>query len=243
MDHIFFLSAATLAAGFLRGVTGFGFGLAAVPLFSLVVPPLHAVIVIEILQIAAAPFDIYQHHRRIDRKAVGLLCLGTLVGAPVGALLATQLPPDVMRVAIAALVFVGLFALLAKVAIPDGRGPALGTGCAAGLLAGLAAMPGPPAVAYFLGRGADKATSRASLLIYFSFAAALALLFIELGSDAISVDLLYIAAASYPALLIGTYAGSLLFKRLGDGHYRMAALGIMLISALLTGIKGLNGLL
>ncbi|RJE79843.1 sulfite exporter TauE/SafE family protein [Paracoccus sp. JM45] len=243
MENIIVLSAATLAAGFLRGVTGFGFALAAVPLYSLSVPPIEAVILAQMLQIAAAPTDIIQNHKIIDRKALRLLCIGALVFTPVGAYFATRLPPDIMRLAIAVVVLLGLAALMAKVNIRDGKGPAVTAGAFAGLLGGLAAMPGPPAVAYFLGRAGDKRTSRASLLLFFAFTAIIALLSLAIGSDVLHWGMLLVAASCYPALLIGNWAGTQLFKRLGDGHYRIAALGVLFISAVLTGVKGLSGLI
>jgi uncharacterized membrane protein YfcA len=243
MEDIFILSVATLAAGFLRGVTGFGFALAAVPLYSLSVPPIEAVILAQMLQIAAAPTDIIQNHKIIDRKALRLLCTGALVFTPIGAYFATRLPPDIMRLAIAVVVLMGLAALIAKVNIRDGKGPAITAGAVAGLLGGLAAMPGPPAVAYFLGRGGDKRTSRASLLLFFAFTAIIALVSLAIGSDVLRWEMLLISVACYPALLIGNWLGTRLFMRLGDGHYRVAALGVLFISALLTGIKGISGLI
>ncbi|MFW2587333.1 sulfite exporter TauE/SafE family protein [Sagittula sp. SSi028] len=243
MTDLTVLAAATLAAGFLRGVTGFGFALAAVPFYSLSVPPLQAVILAQMLQIAAAPTDVVANWRHLDRRALGLLCAGAIVCTPLGAYFATRLDADVMRLAIAVVVLLGLFALLAKLRIPEGRIPAIAAGGIAGLLGGLAAMPGPPAVAYFLGRGADKATSRASLLLFFAFTASIALASLALGADVLSWAMLWQAAAMYPLMLAGTWAGTLLFRRLGDGHYRSAALGVLFLSAILTGVKGLGGLL
>ncbi|WP_282602612.1 sulfite exporter TauE/SafE family protein [Paracoccus sp. PARArs4] len=243
MDDIIVLSAATLAAGFLRGVTGFGFALAAVPLYSLSVPPIQAVVMAQMLQIAAAPTDIVQNRRSVDRKALTLLCSGAVICTPVGAFFATRLPADAMRLAIAVVVLMGLVALMAKVTIRDGKGPAITAGAVAGLLGGLAAMPGPPAVAYFLGRGAGKASSRASLLLFFAFTAVIALGSLAIGSDVLRWHMVLAAVAAYPSMLIGSWLGTRLFQRLGDGHYRIAALGVLFVSAVLTGIKGVAGLI
>ncbi|WP_424930812.1 sulfite exporter TauE/SafE family protein [Amaricoccus macauensis] len=243
MEDILVLSVATLAAGFLRGVTGFGFALAAVPLYSLSVPPVYAVVMAQMLQIAAGPLDIYHNHKKVDRRALALLCGGALLFTPLGAFLATRLPADVMRLTIAIAVLLGLVALVAKVRIREGKGPAMTAGAMAGLLGGLAAMPGPPAVAYFLGRGADKTESRATLLLFFAFTSVIALISIALGSDAVTFKVFLSAVASYPALLLGTYLGTLLFQRLGDGHYRSASMGVLLVSGLMAGAKGLVGLI
>lgn len=243
MEHVVLLSAATFAAGFLRGVTGFGFALAAVPIYSLIVPPIFAVVLAQILQVAAAPVDLVQNRKILDRRALRLLILGALPAVALGALLATRLSPDLLRLVIAGLVLMGLGALMADIKLPAGRRPALMAGACAGLLAGLAAMPGPPAVAYFLGRGTDKRVSRASLLVFFAFTALVALVFVALSSDVLSWAVAGAAALAWPALMAGTWAGSKLFERLGDGSYRRAALGVLLVSALMTGAKGVQGLL
>jgi uncharacterized membrane protein YfcA len=243
MEHWIILPVATLAAGFLRGVTGFGFALAAVPLYSMVVPPQFAVIMVQILQIAVAPVDIYHNRKTIDRPALKLLFLGALIGAPLGAIFAAGLSPDVMRILIAIFVFIGLIAIAKKLTFRSGRRPAIIAGAIAGLLAGIAAMPGPAAVAYFLGTGADKATSRSSLLVFFAGTAVFVLTTVLLTSDIATLDMLYAAILSLPALLLGTYLGTLLFRRLGDGGYRMMALGVMFLTAVVTGAKGLEGLI
>jgi uncharacterized membrane protein YfcA len=243
MDHWIILPVATLAAGFLRGVTGFGFALAAVPLYSMVVPPQFAVIMVQILQIMVAPADIYHNRKVIDRHTLKLLFSGALIGAPLGALFATQLSADMMRIFIAVFVLLGVVAIAKKLTFRSGRRPAIIAGGIAGLLAGIAAMPGPAAVAYFLGTNADKATARASLLVFFAGTAVFVLTTVLLTTDIATMEMLYAATLSLPALLIGTYLGTLLFRRLGDGSYRMMALGVMLMTAVLTGIKGIEGML
>ncbi|MDB6177320.1 sulfite exporter TauE/SafE family protein [Paracoccus sp. Z330] len=243
MHDILVLSAATLAAGFLRGVTGFGFALAAVPLYSLTMAPLQAIVVAQILQIAAAPTDFLQNRRSVDRRALGRLCGGALVFAPIGAVFATRLPADALRLAIAAIVLMGLAALMARVTIRDGKAPAVTAGALAGLLGGLAAMPGPPAVAYFLGRGTEKSVSRASLLLFFAFTASIALAALALESEVVDWGIGVSALAAYPSMLFGNWMGTRLFQRLGDGHYRVAALAVLFLSAALTGAKGIAGLI
>lgn len=243
MTALLLLAMATLLAAVLRGVTGFGFALAAVPIYSLGLPPIEAVILAQMLQILAAPGDVIANRGHIDRKALGLLCAGALVLTPVGAVLALRLDPDALRLAIAVVVLLGLAVLLTSVKVPDGTLPALAAGGIAGLLAGLAAMPGPPAVAYFLGRHADRRSARASLLLFFAFTAAVALTVLTLRTDILRWQMVGTAALLYPVMLGGTWIGARLFERMGDGQYRSAALGVMALSALLAGARGLSGLL
>ncbi len=243
MGALALMMAAVFAAAFLRGLSGFGFALAAVPILSMVVPPLQAVIIVQLLQVAVAPMDLWHNHRLIDKKALGLLFTGALLVAPLGGYFATRLDPDLMRILVAVFVLLGLLAIVKNLRISPGAGPAIVAGSLSGLLAGLAAMPGPPAVAFFLGRGDDKAVSRASLLAFFAATAAVVLISMLVTSDAVELSLVKTAALSIPALLLGTSLGAAVFKRLGDGGYRKVALAILLLSALMSGVKGLQGFL
>lgn len=62
-SDLLLMALAVFAAGVLRGVTGFGFAMAAVPLMSLVISPLQAVLTAQVLQAVAVPIDL----RRLPR--------------------------------------------------------------------------------------------------------------------------------------------------------------------------------
>ncbi|NVK60323.1 MAG: sulfite exporter TauE/SafE family protein [Rhodobacteraceae bacterium] len=236
------IAAAVLAAGVLRGLTGFGFALAAVPLMSLFVPPAHAVVIAILLQCLVGLRDVVAMHGLLDRQSLGLLSAGALFGTPLGVWGLAQLSPDMLRVVLALLVGAGLLALLLRVRLSPGPGPALGAGMVSGIFAGLAAMPGPPAIAYFLGRAQPAACTRASLMVFFFVTALMALPGLY-WSGQLSAGLFVQAVIAFPAMLLGTWAGGLGFRRLGEGGYRAAALLLLAAMALLTGLRGILGLL
>ena len=237
------MSAAVCGAGVLRGLTGFGFALAAVPLLSLIVPPLEAVVMAQVLQLVMAPIDLVQNRAHVDRVALARLVLGAVVLVPLGVAVASFVSPDLLRLVIAAVVLAGLGAIISRVKIPDGRGPALAAGGLAGLFAGLAAMPGPPVIAYFLGRGSAPKVTRASSLMFFAFTASVALGTSLVLENGIQISVMLHAVLGLPALLLGTYIGTAIFHRLHDASYRNAAVAVLMISALITGVKGLAGLI
>lgn len=243
MSAALIVGVAVLAAGFLRGLTGFGFALAAVPVLSLILTPLEAVLIAQLLQLAMSPVDLLRNHAHVDRRALGLLVLGAVPGVPLGVAVATAVSPDLLRLTIALAVIAGLAAILARVRVPEGRGPALAAGGLAGLFSGLAAMPGPPVVAYFLGRGAAPKVARATNLMFFAASSAFALSLAAGLHRAVDLRLLGIAALSLPVLLVGSHLGEAAFRRLADETYRRAAIAVLAVSALVTGAKGLAGLL
>lgn len=226
----------------LRGVTGFGFAMAAVPLMSLVVSPLQAVLSAQVLQALAVPVDLRRLQSALDRVALGRLFLGMAVGTPLGVWLLSTLPDAALRLGIAGIVLAGLLALLARVRLPDRRGVAWIAGALSGLCAGMAAMPGPPAVAYFLGRNTAAAVTRASLMVFFGGTAVLALLLLAV-TQGVEAQKLGQAALAFPLMVLGTRVGEWIFDAMDAAHYRHAAMGLFFVTAMLAGARGVSGLL
>ncbi len=236
------ISAAVFLAAVLRGLTGFGFALAAVPMMSFLIPPAQAVAIAILLQCAVGLKDLIVSGGLVQRRALALMTLGALLGTPLGVWGLTRLDPDAMRLVIALLVGVGLAALLLRLKLGDSTPMALGAGVTAGLFSGLAAMPGPPAIAYFLGTRTPAAVTRASLMVYFFLTSLLTLPGL-LWAGEVRRETLLTSAIALPALFIGTWAGGLAFQRLDEGGYRTAAIALLGLTAALTAVRGLSGLL
>ena len=87
-------------ASLLRGFTGFGFGLAAVPLLSLALPPARAVPLVVLLQVVIGLSDLRAAWRVCDRRAIRDLMPGSLLGIPVGLAILAYLPANPVRLMI-----------------------------------------------------------------------------------------------------------------------------------------------
>ncbi|MAZ25820.1 MAG: hypothetical protein CL868_01925, partial [Cytophagaceae bacterium] len=92
------------------------------------------------------------------------------------------------------------------------------------------------------GRAQPAACTRASLMVFFFVTALMALPGLY-WSGQLSAGLFVQAVIAFPAMLLGTWAGGLGFRRLGEGGYRAAALLLLAAMALLTGLRGILGLL
>jgi len=237
------LAAAVFGAAILRGLTGFGFALAAVPLMSLTVEPRTAVASAILLQVFIGFRDLVQLHDSYDRTEVARLALGSVLGMPFGIAALALFDPDAGRLAIAAISLAGLGMMLRRPQRhrPPGRGAALAAGALSGLFGSLAAMPGPPAVAYFVASGAPAARARASMMIFF-FASALITLPGLAFAGAVDLRALWLSLAALPFLVLGSRVGGLLFGRLDARHYHRLALGVMAFSAGLAGMRALAGM-
>ena len=238
------LLAAIFAAGMLRGFTGFGFALAAVPLASLALPPAQVVPAMVFMQVAIGARDWVKERRLADRFSVPRLVVGCALGTPLGVAVLAFLPGPIMRLVVGGVVLLAVFATWHGPGQPRPRQTwfALVCGLASGVFNGLSAMGGPPAVLYFLAVEPDRNITRSSLMFYFPLAAALALPGNFLAG-LVHPSTLVMAAAGFPAMLAGCWIGGIAFRHVGGGSYRAVAALCLLTTAAAAIARGGAGLL
>src|SRR5262249_52078592 len=157
-----------LAAGFMRGFTGFGFAMAAVPLLALAIPPARAVPFVVLLQLLAGVWDWREARKHAHWRSLPWLIAGAAVGTPLGTASLALMSADWARMAIAGAVLLAVLLLARGLKLPDvpSRLILTATGLLAGVLNGVAAMPGPPVIVLYLSGAFAVEVGRASLLIF-----------------------------------------------------------------------------
>lgn len=212
----------------LRGYTGFGFALAAVPALALVIAPVTVVPLVLCLEVVASLQLLPGLWRSVHFSSVSLLALGSLLGIPFGIYGLTALSPDVMRIVIALVVLASIGAMAAgfRLKRQPGRGATLAVGAFSGLLNGGVAMSGPPVVLFYLGSETALHVGRASLVFYFSLSDSMAVAVAAL-SGLVSWTTLALAAASLPGLFAGQAIGARLFRSSLQRHYRTVAISVL----------------
>ena len=231
---------AVLGAAILRGFSGFGFALAAVPLASMIVAPTKAVAIAVLLQAAVGLRDVAKGRSVLDWPGLKRLTLGALIGTPIGLFGLVYLDAALIRLAIAAIVVVGVLLLLPRTHpdAPVRLGLAAPTGLLAGLFGGLAAMPGPPVVAYYLSGSTPSKVMRATMMVFFFFTSLLALPGLALGG-LLDGQTLLLSVLAIPLMLGGTALGGALFARAPNAAYKPVALIVLIVMALSSGLRGL----
>ena len=215
-------------AGLLRGYTGFGFSIAAVPLLSLVMPPAAAVPVVVVLQSLVGLNGLGEAVRLVDRPSIGLMAVGAAVGTPLGVLLLSRLDPDLVRLLIAALVGLAVVVLGCgfRFRVAPSGPKLLLVGLASGLSNGVAGMPGPPVIAFYLASPFASPVARASMIVFFLLTAILAAVSL-VPSGLMTGQVLLPAVLGLPLVLAGSWLGGQLFRR-GDGaRFRPVALAVL----------------
>ncbi len=227
----------TFGAAAIRGLTGFGMAIILVPLLGLVIRPDQAVVLAILLQFLIGPVGIKTIIADSDRSSSLMIAGFAVLATPFGLWLLAHTAPDLARLLISGIA-IGAFIL---VVMPKGEGLApgravtAGTGLAAGILTGFAAMPGPPVVPYYLRGAFTPVTARASMmLIFFATATAGTIASTLLGLT--TVPLMLIAAALFVPMLIGNHLGQMAFGRVSPTIWRS-------LVALLLGVAGIAAII
>lgn len=214
---------AAIAAGFVRGLAGFGLSVVLVPVLQLAIAPSAAVLIGNISLFLIGLTDIGRIRREADRRSALPIALLALVCMPLGLWALVSLDPDWARVLIA-LVSLGAFVLvvvpLGKIAMP--RKPAMAiSGFFTGFFGGFAGMPGPGMAPFYLRGRLEPRVARASMMAIFLLVTPIsAAVFIWRGIG--GWEEVELAALLFPAVLIGDWFGHRAFGRVSKMQWQIA---------------------
>jgi uncharacterized membrane protein YfcA len=198
-----------LAAYFIRGITGFGSGLIAVPLLAHFLPLQTVVPLVLILDFSASLVLSRYTRAQVRWDEIGPLLPTSLIGILAGVTLLVNLPREPLLTGLA--VFVLFFALRYLFNIHGERRIsrlwALPAGFAGGLISALFGTGGPPYVIYLSHRTTDRSALRASFSGLFMLDGALRIVAF-LATGLLASGLLTSIALSIPVMAAGLYFGN-----------------------------------
>ena len=225
--------AIVFAAAVLRGLTGFGFALAAVPMLGILLPPAKAVPVAMCIVAAGGVFGAQRAMTACHWPSIMRIAVAAAIGTPAGAFLLKHVSAETARIAIAFFTTAAVFGVARASGARAPFGPVRATayGLVAGLFNGLASMPGPPVVAYFMSTSLSREAIRASMLLVFQITV-FAGLASTLALGLVTRDTILLAAISLPGFWIGNWAGARLFALGSDQTYRRIALACLIAMAI-----------
>jgi uncharacterized membrane protein YfcA len=229
------LLGAALAGGLARGFSGFGAALIFVPLASVALGPQGAAPLMLVMEAMAIAMLTPGAWPLADRREVGWLSLGALVGTPLGAAVLVWTDPLLLRWGVA-LVILGLLGLVMSGWRFRGE-PAppltVGVGLAGGVLGGIAMVSGPPVVAYLLGRETTARQVRASFALYLAAGGVIAgIAYAAAGLLTPALAAPFLVAA--PVYALGIWGGSHMFGLASERSFRRACYWMIAASALLS---------
>jgi len=228
------LLAIIFIAYLIRGITGFGSGLIAVPLLAHFQPLTFVVPFVMTLDLSAALLLGGYDKRKIRWQEIRPVIPATLVGVVLGVTLLVNLPREPLLTALA--IFVIIFGIRNLLNL-HGNSPistlwAYPTGFAGGLIGALFNTGGPPYVIYFSHRIHDKSAFRATLSGIFLLDSGMRLLMFLLAGLFWQTHLLSALLVAAPVMALGLYLGHRVHVGISQAHL------LMLVGALLIGSGG-----
>ena len=205
--ELLFCALTLLAAYFVRGITGFGSALVAVPLLSLLLPVTVVVPVVILLDYLSSLSHGVHHRKQVLWREIFPLTPFTLMGIVTALYLMKTVEPGALTLALG--IFVMLYALYSLLQIKPQQGSrlwAVPLGFLAGLVGTTFGTGGPFVVIYLPLRQLDKLTFRGTSAVIFLIDGGMRLVGYTL-SGFFNQDLLLWTLLSIPLAVVGMWGG------------------------------------
>lgn len=228
------LGAAPLAAaaGFMRGVTGFGGAMVFTAPMALLAGPRQAVAVALMLEAFAALPMLPAALREARARTIVPISVAACVTVPLGGYLLVALEPELLRRGIAATVLVLAAMMLRgfRYSGPPRLPTSVGLGAVSGALASATSVGAPPVILYLLSGPDPVAVTRANLTLFIMVTAAAALGVLAYR-DVLGAAAVMLALTLAPFFLAGIWLGSRVFPRVDERRFRRYTLLFLIVMA------------
>ena len=236
MTVYLFLFLIFLVAGFTQGVTGFGFGLLAIPLLSLFIDIKTAVPLCSLLGTLITAFLSLRLRKHIDRRKILPLLFGCIPGVAAGTLVLKKTPAELLGVLMGVMLIAYVLYRLTGKQQPRGIHPqwAYAAGFFTGAISSAFSAGGPPTIIYATLRGWNKDEIKATLSGFF-LAGGLTVITAHALTGLTTGLVLHYFLVSAPVVIVGVFSGSLLYDTIDTSsylklpHYLLLAMGILMI--------------
>jgi hypothetical protein len=231
------LGVALIAAGAatVQLIAGFGFALAAVPLFSVVIDPHDAVIVSLGIAMFTSGAQAWMGRAATDRPVAGSMLAGAAVGLPVGWAVFTSADDRVLGIVIGVAVLTSVVVIARGLDLRHaGRGLDLGAGALSGALTMSSSVNGPPLVFTLQARQFGPVRFRSTITTVFAVLDFVGIIIFALSGE-IGGDELTAIAVALPGVAVGAAAGIGLRRYLSPARFR----GVVLVLLVIAGVTAI----
>lgn len=223
-----------LVAYFIRGISGFGSGLVAVPLLALLLPLKFVVAFMLIMDFAASLALGSAHRKQVDWSELKPLIPGSIVGVVLGVSLLVHLDQATLLIILGLLIIA--FALRSLLNLHGdqliSRLWALPASLVGGMVSALFGTGGPPYVIYLTHRIRDKGVFRATTSLLFLMEGGLRGIVFALAGLLFQADLLGVFLGGLPIMALGLWLGGKVHVGISSTQMVRLIGGLLLISGL-----------
>jgi uncharacterized membrane protein YfcA len=239
--------AGAVLAGFVQGLSGFAFALAALSVWSWAVDPQlaapMAVFGSLVGQVVALPVT----WRGTDPRRVAPFILGGLLGVPLGIVLLGWLDPSGFKLGLGVFLLLycplGLFVPANATVAWGGKWADAASGWLGGLFGGIGGFAGAIPTLWCMLRGWDKDTQRGAMQAFNISMHVATLAGYAIAGGRIDAETLGMFAVIAPALALPVVIGALLFRRLDQLAFRRIVLVLLFLSGVALTGSGLGAVL
>ncbi|TNF39067.1 MAG: sulfite exporter TauE/SafE family protein [Bacteroidetes bacterium] len=237
--NIIALSIIIFIASVVRGFTGFGLALVAVPLLQFIMPVTDTAVFIAIINLTFSLLYYRRSRTVIKGQPLGRMALWTGIGVAAGTMVLKFVNPAYIQLVWGLLIIFIVIALAGGVSfsIRSDASAMTMSGLFGGLLAGATGITGPPVAVILSARKTPKEKFNAIISVFILFAVSYALVF-YLISGLIAWETALLALCSVPALLAGLRTGDVLVARISQKTFTSVIYIVLLIMGIITLFKG-----
>ncbi|HPI50335.1 MAG TPA: sulfite exporter TauE/SafE family protein [Hyphomonadaceae bacterium] len=233
-SYLLIVIAGAVLAGFVQGLSGFAFSLAALSIWAWAVDPQlaapMAVFGSLVGQLVALPLT----WKGTNLKRVAPFVIGGLMGVPLGIFLLGVLDPAGFKLGLGAFLLVycpAMFFAPSTWALKWGGAWANGaSGWVGGVFGGIGGFAGAIPQLWCTVRGWDKDTQRGVMQVFNICMHVATLTGYLIAGDRINGETLWMFVVITPALVVPVLLGALVFRRLDQRAFRRIVLGLLFVS-------------
>jgi uncharacterized protein len=245
-SQVVLIIAGAIAAGFVQGLTGFGFGLVAMSFWAWSIDPRLAAAMAVFGALAGQLIAAVTMRRGFHLKTLAPFVLGGLLGLPLGLLLLPRLDVMVFKAFLGTLLVIWCPVMLLSAQLPRiTRGGRIADGligAAGGVMGALGGFTGVLPTLWCTLRGMDKDAQRA-IVQNFNLSMLLVTFGSYLATGIITTATLPYLAIVAPALLLPSLLGARLYIGISEATFRKLVLGLLTCTGVALLASSVPGLL
>lgn len=241
--NIIALSLIIFIASVVRGFTGFGLALVAVPLIQFLMPVSDTAVFIAIINAIFSLLYFRRSREAIKGQPLGRMAVWTGIGVAAGTLILKFINPAYIQLIWGVLIILIVAALVRGLEFrirSDATAMTL-SGLLGGVLAGATGITGPPVAIILSSLKTPKEKFNAIISVFIFFAVSYALVF-YLISGLVRAETFLLALCSVPALIAGLYTGDRLVSRISQQTFTRLVYIVLILMGIITLFKGARAL-
>ncbi|MBG0830823.1 sulfite exporter TauE/SafE family protein [Planomonospora sp. ID67723] len=230
-DEVFVLVLAgvsVFAGAVVQGAVGFGLGLVAAPVITMLVPSVMPG-AIQVVNVILPLFTLLAEWRRVDWRGLGAALLGRLPGTFLGGMVVLYVSTRALGVLVGVMVLAAVALTARAAAVPRNPATLVGAGFVSGITGTATGIGGPPMALVY--QDAKGPQIRATLAMFFFLSAAQSLAVLAF-LDRLPARAVTFGATLIPCLIAGFLVSGPLRRYLDGGRVRAGILVVAALSAL-----------